>query len=85
MITSNQALEIFENIINIFHYWTQIVKVKVTLVDLYGSNIVAYKDIYLLCKLDQCMDNFQHGQQTRKRDEKVYVTKKFNVHFGKHD
>jgi hypothetical protein len=46
-------------------------RIKLTLGDFYGYNIIAYKDISLLCKLDQCMDSFQHGQQTRKRDEKI--------------
>jgi len=49
MITNNQALEIFENII---------MKIKLTLVDLYGNNIITYKDISLVCKLDQYIDNF---------------------------
>ncbi len=34
--------------------------------DLYGYNIIVYKDISILC-----MDTFQHGQQTRKRNEKI--------------
>jgi hypothetical protein len=33
-------------------------KIKLTLVDLYGNNIITYKDISLVCKLDQYIDNF---------------------------
>jgi hypothetical protein len=85
MIASNQALEVFENIINIFSCRIHILKIKLTFVDLYGCNILAYKNIFLLCKLDQYMDSFQHGQQTIKKDVKVYVKKKFKVDFSKHD
>jgi hypothetical protein len=49
------------------------VRIKLTLTNLYGNNIIANQGISLLCKLDQCMDNFQHGQQVRKKDEKVYI------------
>jgi hypothetical protein len=45
--------------------------IKLTLGDFYGYNIITYKYISLLCKLDQCMDSFQDGQQTKKRNEKV--------------
>jgi hypothetical protein len=57
-------------------------KVKLTLTNFYGNNIIAYRDIFLLCKLDEFMDNFQHGQQTIKKDEKVYIMKKLDIHFG---
>jgi hypothetical protein len=60
-------------------------KVKLTLTNLYGNNIITNKDVSLLCKLDQCMDNFLHRQKTRKKDEKVYITKKLKIQFGKYN
>jgi hypothetical protein len=60
-------------------------KVKLTLENLYGRKIITYQNISLLCKLDQCMDNFQYGQQATKKNAKVYITKKFKIHFARHD
>jgi hypothetical protein len=71
MIASNQELEVFADIKNIFCYQIHIVKVKLTLAYLYGNNIIAYKNISLW-KLDQCMDNLTWVITIK--NEKVYIT-----------